>query len=163
MPPIDDENWPRQAPAEARIVPGLFRSRNFIWDNDHRIVEKHGVSWSQFLTLNALRSAGPAYVLSPTDLYASAQVTSGGMTKMLHGLEDAGFIERVDNPEDGRSRLVKLLPAGAEMAECIVDTLIATKQDLIGGILTEDECEELARVLRKLSGGLEAKMLEKDA
>ena len=82
---------------------------------------------------------------------------------MLHGLEDAGFIERVDNPEDGRSRLVKLLPAGAEMAERIVDTLIATNQDLIGGILTEDECEELARVLRKLSGGLEAKMSEKDA
>lgn len=155
---VTDPNWPKERPAEARIVPGLFRSRNYIWDNDHRVVESFGVSWSQFLTLSALRSAGPDFVLSPTQLYASAQVTSGGMTKMLIGLEKDGFVERLENPEDGRSRLVKLTDKGAELAEVIVTKLVETNKALIGGILTPEECEELATLLRKLSMGLDEKM-----
>lgn len=151
----DGPNWIKERPAEARIVPGLFRSRNYIWENDHRVVEAHGVTWSQFLALSSLRSAAPDFVLSPTQLYSSAQVTSGGMTKMLHGLAASGFIERIDNPLDGRSKLVRLLPEGAEKAELIVEKLIATNRDLIGGILSDAECEQLAKLLHKLSRGLQ--------
>jgi len=154
----DEPSWLTERPAEARIVPGLFRSRNYIWDNDHRIVESHGVSWSQFLALSSLRSAAPEHVLSPTQLYTAAQVTSGGMTKMMHGLTKSGYIERIDNPEDKRSRLVRLTPKGAELAEKIVEELVATNKSLIGGILTSDEAEVLAALLRKLSAGLQAKV-----
>lgn len=153
----DEPSWLTERPAEARIVPGLFRSRNYIWDNDHRIVESHGVSWSQFLALSSLRSAAPEHVLSPTQLYTAAQVTSGGMTKMLHGLTRAGYIQRIDNPEDKRSRLVRLTPKGAELAEQIVEELVATNKSLIGGILTSDEAEVLAELLQKLSAGLKAR------
>ena len=153
--------WPVERPAEALIVPDLFRSRNYIWDSDHRIVESHGVSWSQFLALSSLRSAGQDFVLSPTQLYTSAQVTSGGMTKMMHGLTKAGFIERIDNPEDGRSRLVRLTPAGATLAERIVDALVAANKDLIGGILTTEEAEQLAELLNTLSRGLQERNFDR--
>lgn len=141
-------------------MPGLFRSRNHIWDNDHRIVESHGVTWSQFLALSSLRSAGPDQKLSPTDLYTAAQVTSGGMTKMMHALHDAKLIERIDNPEDGRSRLVRITPKGAKLAEKIVEELIATNKILIGGILETEEVEELARLLQKLSTGLQSRKMD---
>ena len=154
----DEPSWLTERPAEARIVPGLFRSRNYIWDNDHRIVESHGVIWSQFLALSSLRSAAPEHVQSPTQLYTDAQVTSGGMTKMLHGLFKSGYIERIDNPEDKRSRLVRLTPKGAELAEKIVEELVATNKTLIGGILSPDETEVLAELLQKLSAGLQARM-----
>lgn len=153
----DGPSWPKERPAEARIVPGLFRSRNYIWDNDHRIVESHGVSWSQFLALSTLRSSEPNFTLSPTQLYTAAQVTSGGMTKMMHGLTKAGLIERIENPEDGRSRLVRLTPKGKDLAEEIVDALVQANKALIGGILEPDETEQLATLLRKLSLGLEAR------
>ncbi len=153
----DRPQFPSERPAEARIVPGLFRSRNYIWDNDHRVVEAHGVTWSQFLALAALRYAEPDHVLSPTELYTSAQVTSGGMTKMMHGLTKAGYVDRVDNPSDGRSRLVRLTPAGITLAEVIIEDLIATNKALIGGILTQDEAEQLAALLLKLSRGLQRK------
>ena len=153
----DGPTWPKERPAEARIVPGLFRSRNYIWDNDHRIVESHGVSWSQFLALSTLRSQEPDFTLSPTQLYTVAQVTSGGMTKMMHGLTKAGLIERIENPQDGRSRLVCLTPKGKAMAEEIVNALIQANKALIGGILEPDETEQLATLLRKLSLGLEAR------
>ena len=154
----EEPSWPKERPAEARIVPGLFRSRNYIWDNDHRIVESHGVSWSQFLALSSLRSAAPDYVLSPTQLYTAAQVTSGGMTKMMHGLTKAGLIERIDNPEDKRSRLVRLTPQGARLAEKIVGELISENKALIGGILSAEEAEQLASLLRKLSVGLQFRL-----
>lgn len=158
----DGPTWPKERPAEARIVPGLFRSRNYIWDNDHRIVESHGVSWSQFLALSTLRSSEPDFTLSPTQLYTSAQVTSGGMTKMMHGLTKAGLIERIENPKDGRSRLVRLTSKGKALAEEIVDALIQANKALIGGILEPDEAEQLATLLRKLSVGLEARMSSKE-
>lgn len=138
-------------------MPGLFRSRNYIWGNDHRIVESHGVTWSQFLALSSLRSAGPYQTLSPTQLYTAAQVTSGGMTKMMYALSDAKLIERVDNPDDGRSRLVRITPKGAELAGQIVEKLIATNKGLISGILNSEEAEELARLLHKLSTGLQSR------
>ena len=158
----DGPTWPKERPAEARIVPGLFRSRNFIWDNDHRIVESHGVSWSQFLALSTLRSSAPDFTLSPTQLYTAAQVTSGGMTKMMHGLTKAGLIERIENPEDGRSRLVRLTPKGKDLAEEIVDALIQANKALIGGILEPEETAQLATLLRKLSLGLEARKSSPD-
>lgn len=150
----NEPSWPSERPAEARIVPGLFQSRNYIWDNDHRTVESHGVSWSQFLALSSLRSAAPDHILSPTQLYIAAQVSSGGMTKMLHGLTEAGYVERIDNPDDKRSRLVRLTPKGAALAEGIVNKLIATNTALIGGILSTREAELLADLLTKLSAGL---------
>ena len=150
----NEPSWLQERPAEARIVPGLFRSRNYIWDNDHRIVESYGVNWSQFLTLSTLRSAAPDHVLSPTQLYNSVQITSGGMTKSLHGLTKAGFIERIENPEDKRSRLVRLTPSGGALVEKIVGELIETNKSLIGGILTKSEAEQLADLLTKLSVGL---------
>ena len=158
----DGPSWPKERPAEARVVPGLFRSRNYIWDNDHRIVESYGVSWSQFLALSTLRSSEPDFTLSPTQLYTAAQVTSGGMTKMMHGLTNAGLIERIENPEDGRSRLVRLTPKGKGLAEDIVDALIQANKALIGGILEPNETEQLATLLRKLSLGLEARKTAPD-
>lgn len=157
MSETDEPHWRKKPPPEARIVPGLFRSRNVIWDNDHRIVESHGVTWSQFLALSSLRSAEPDRTLSPTQLYTAAQVTSGGMTKMMHALSAAKLIERIDNPADGRSRLVRITPKGADLAERIVEDLIATNKALIGGILNPEEAEELARLLNKLSTGLQSR------
>lgn len=79
---------------------------------------------------------------------------------MLHGLTDAGLIERIDNPNDGRSRLVRITAKGKELAEVIVDELVATNKALIGGILNSDESEELARLLHKLSEGLQKRNAE---
>ena len=50
---------------------------------------------------------------------------------------------------------MRLTPKGARLAEVIVEKLVATNKALIGGILTGEETEELARLLRKLSAGLE--------
>ncbi|MEM7270970.1 MAG: MarR family transcriptional regulator [Pseudomonadota bacterium] len=150
-----EREWPVPRTPAARVVGGLFRSRNYVWDNDHRIVAEYGLSWTQFLVLMYLRGRAPHHVMSPTQLYEATQASSGGMTKALHALVAAGHIERTANPEDRRSRLVKLRPSGAQMAEVIVERLIDTNTEMFGDILSMEECETLAVLLAKLSAGLQ--------
>lgn len=149
----DDPNWDPSLNPAVRIVSGVFRSRNHIWENDHRIVGRHGLTWTQFTTLLALRFA-PDRTLTPTQLYAETQASSGGITKMLHALDQSGMIERIDNPNDGRSRLVRQTDKGARLVEGIVEELMETNSKLFADILTEEECETLAVLIQKLGRGL---------
>lgn len=154
---LKDRKWSVMPNTTTRIVGGLFRSRNYVWDSDHRVVAQHGISWTQFMVLRALRFSGDTFTLSPTELYDAAQASSSGMSKMLHGLTDAGFVERIAHPEDRRSTLVRLLPEGADVVEAIIDKLIETNAELFDGILNEKEKETLAELLGRFSEGLQKK------
>lgn len=145
------EHWPIIGETAARIVETLFRSRNHIWENDHRIVDEFGLTWAQFMTLVALRKAPPPHRLSPTELYSAVQVTSGGLTKVLDGLEADGYVRRLANPSDGRSRFAQLTPKGSRLVETIITELVKVNGDIFSEAMTEAECSELARLLQKLS------------
>jgi len=155
LPRRKDDNW--SDTMASRLVTGLFRSRNHVWDNDHRIVAKHGLTWTQYTTLMALRSAESDYTLSPSQIYAKAQVSSGGLTKMLHALESEDLVTRIDNPEDKRSRFVKLTPAGKVKVELVTGQLVETNTALFTSILSDNECEQLIALLSKLRSGLEVR------
>lgn len=148
-------NWPITLTTTGVIVKSLFRCRNIIWGNDHQIVEQFGLTWGQFETLVALRFAGNPYQLSPTQLYDAIQISSGGLTKILIGLEKMGHIKRTDNPNDQRSRFVRLVPKGKKMVEKIVDQLASINGDLLAEAMKPDEREELAKLLGKLADVLE--------
>lgn len=147
--------WSVTPSATTRIVAGLFRSRNYVWDSDHRVVGRFGISWTQFLILRALRFSADDFTLTPTELYSATQASSSGTAKMLKGLTEKGLVERIANTEDARSTLVKLTDAGADMVETIVDALIETNTQLFGGILSEADRETLADLLEQLSQALE--------
>ena len=49
-------------------------------------------------------------------LASNARVTKGAMTRLLDGLESRGFVERHQDPDDGRRWLIKLTSAGTEEA-----------------------------------------------
>ena len=149
--------WTATPTSTTKVVTGLFRSRNYVWDSDHRIVAKFGVTWTQFLILRALRFSNPEFVLSPTELYAATQASSSGTAKMLKGLQDDGYVDRLPNADDARSTLVRLTDKGADLVEAIVDELMAINTKLLGGILEEDELDQLAVLLQKLSVALEAR------
>ncbi|MBC8555953.1 MAG: MarR family transcriptional regulator [Gammaproteobacteria bacterium] len=139
--------WKQLESDTARIVHGLFRVRNFIWEQDHRIVGEYGLTWGQFTTLVELRKAIPLNRLSPTELYDAVQVTSGGLTKILNGLEQKSLVERVDNPEDGRSLLVQITDNGRTLIEEVVDHLVDINRALLGKSLSNQQIESLAGLL----------------
>lgn len=157
----ETSNWPPEWPAEMqpqalRVVGALFRSRNYVWENDQKVVAEFGLTWGQFQTLAALRSAEGG-LLAPTQLYDAARVSSGGLTKLLIGLCEKGYVTRKENPEDGRSKLVQLTADGAQAVEALVERLMEGNEALIGSILSGAEFEQLTGLLERLESGLRQK------
>lgn len=155
MPKAEPRPWSVTPNTTTRIVSGLFRSRNFVWDSDSKGAARFGVSWTQFLVLRALRFTHDAFTLSPTELYAATQASSSGMAKMLRGLAEKGLVERLSNPKDARSRLVRLTEKGAGIVEDIIDQLVATNTELFADVLPENDRVMLADLLERLGSSLE--------
>lgn len=108
-----------------------------------------GLRGGQFGVLSALRRAGDPFELTPTDLARHQVMTSGGMTPVIDGLEKRGLVERTPNPDDRRSRLVRLTPEGRDLVDRAMELHVQTEHALIDG-LTDDERVQLASLLRRL-------------
>ncbi|MEH6582078.1 MAG: MarR family transcriptional regulator [Halioglobus sp.] len=74
-------------------------------------------SYTEYLVLGMLRTTSDGKGLSPTVLNDILMQTSGGLTQTIKRLEQAGFISRAPNPEDGRSVIVELTRAGEDLAD----------------------------------------------
>ncbi len=96
------------------------------------------ISHWEFDVLATLRRAGTPYLMSPTVLFDSMMVSSGTMTNRLQHLEKKELIERVDNPEDKRSLLVKLTPKGLELIDKAVASHVQLENDLLRDISKEE-------------------------
>ena len=97
-----------------------------------------------------LRRAGAPYRLTPTELYKSLMITSGGLTHRLKRLEKAGLVKRTPSPEDGRSMMVELTSAGKERAEKAFRADMASELALFTA-MPEARRELLEELLRELT------------
>src|SRR3954469_7317097 len=52
-----------------------------------------GLQPGEFDVLATIRRSGEPYMLSPTQLYGAAMISSGGMTNRIDRLENAGLVE----------------------------------------------------------------------
>lgn len=114
----------------------------------------HGLTSGGFDVLATLRRSGPPYALSPGDLMASTMVTSGTMTHRVDSLKEAGLIERVRNPDDGRSFLISLTPAGHTLIDQAVSAHVETQAELVA-VLSEEQRAQLDDLLRQFLSAFE--------
>ena len=80
--------------------------------------------------------------------------TSGAMTHRLSGLERAGLIRRVPDPEDGRGLLVELTRKGIDLVDQVAPEHLANEHRLLASISQEEQAL-LIELLRKLLAGFE--------
>lgn len=113
------------------------------------IFAAHGIDRGEFDVISTLRRAGPPWRLTPTQLYSTLMVSSGGMTHRLVRLERAGLVRREPSESDGRSTDVVLTDEGRALAEAAMREDMAYEATLIAP-LDEDERTRLAALLRKL-------------
>jgi DNA-binding MarR family transcriptional regulator len=107
--------------------------------------------------LASLRRGGAPFRLSPTSLYVALMRSSGAMTHRLASLEAAGLIERVPDPDDGRSVLVELTPAGLALVDDVAPAHLANERRLLAALSADDQ-RQLIGLLRKLLRSFEAGM-----
>ena len=105
--------------------------------------------------LATLRRSGAPYALTPTALYDATMMSSGGMTNRIDRLQQAGWVERRPNPEDGRGTLVALTKAGFALIDKAVSAHVENQRALLS-VLTDAEQRQLAKLLAKLIDGQRA-------
>jgi DNA-binding MarR family transcriptional regulator len=72
------------------------------------------LSPSQIAALATIDRHGP---LTPSELAARERIKRPTATRVIARLEESGLVDRTRDPEDGRSSLVALAPAGRELLE----------------------------------------------
>lgn len=112
-------------------------------------IELHQLQKSDFGVLSALRRSPMPYCLSPTELYQRMFYSSGGLTKVLGRLEDVKLIDRIENPDDKRSKLVMLSAKGKRLVEMLMPQLHQQGKSLLSG-LTQNETVQLEKLLQKV-------------
>lgn len=96
------------------------------------------------------RRAGTAG-LNPRDLQRSVMVTSGGMTKRIDRLEEAGLVERRPDPDDRRAVLIRLTRRGRGVIDRALEAMLVVERRAVTEALPatadRDRLVELLRVL----------------
>lgn len=112
----------------------------------------YGLQPGEFDVLATLRRSGAPYALTPTALYDAAMMSSGGMTNRIDRLQQAGWVERRPNPDDGRGTLVALTKPGFALIDKAVSAHVENQRAVLS-VLTEAEQRQLAKLLAKLIEG----------
>jgi MarR family 2-MHQ and catechol resistance regulon transcriptional repressor len=115
-------------------------------------VRTFGLTEPQFGALECLGHLGPMTI---GQLCKKQLVSGGNMTVVVDNLEKEGLVERVPSKEDRRSILVRLTDKGTKLFNDIFEQH-AQYVAKLASVLTEDEQEELGRLLKKLGVSLSA-------
>lgn len=108
-----------------------------------------GLKTGEFDVLATLVRSGPPYKLTPTELYRTTMMSSGGMTARVDKLEKAGLVERRAHPEDRRALTVCVTEKGLDLIKNMIPDYVKTQHEAVDG-LSGDEQQQLAGLLEKL-------------
>ena len=150
--------WHRERPdldvSALAILARLFRIVHLADRELAKGTAAHGLQPGWFDLLASLRRAGPHYELNPTDLMHATMLSSGGITKRLDRLAEAGLIKRRANPDDRRGTLVRLTRKGRAVIDRTLETHLANEDRLLKPLSRADR-QALDRLLRQLLTGLD--------
>jgi len=107
-----------------------------------------GLKTGEFDVLATLVRSGPPYKLTPTELYRTTMMSSGGMTARVDKLEKAGLVERCPHPDDRRALTVCLTDKGLTLIKSKIPDYIDVQHTAVDG-LSEEEQRQLSGLLEK--------------
>lgn len=154
------EQWNRERPdldASSMLLLGRLGEAALVIARErlNPLFADFGLQPGEFDVLATLRRSGAPYALTPTALYDATMMSSGGMTNRIDRLQQAGWVERRPNPEDGRGTLVALTKAGFALIDKAVSAHVENQRAVLS-VLTDAEQRQLAKLLAKLIDGQRA-------
>ena len=156
------EQWRTERPdldtTPMAVLGRLFRAEHLSDPVLSDALAAHGLQPGWFDLLAALRRAGSPYELNPTELTRATMLSSGGTTKRLDRLEEAGLVERRPDPSDRRGTLVRLTRRGKRVIDRAVESHLQNEARLLRSF-TPAELRTLDCLLRKLLQELESTRL----
>ena len=113
------------------------------------LLATHELTINDFDVLAQL-SRAPEQALKRVDLAERVLLTPSGITRLLKGLEDAGWVSNRPCAEDARVTYAVLTPAGKKKLEQARKTHVASVRALFSERFEHDELETLASLLERL-------------
>jgi DNA-binding MarR family transcriptional regulator len=147
-------NWPEALANSTGVMRQLLSAADRLRQSCHPHIAAHGIQPGDFDVLVTLRVAGEPFELSPTTVYRQRCLSSGGLTKILHRLQDAGLVARRSNAEDKRGQLIRLTAKGKRVVEATMRDLAQLEQDVLADF-EHNETRLLSDLLDKLRHGID--------
>jgi DNA-binding MarR family transcriptional regulator len=151
-----ETHWPSSLSPHSALILGLYRLRDIVSERTLPVVNEFGLSEAGFDVLVTLHAQAPPYRLTPSDLYRSILMSSGGLTKVLKSLEENGWVERIARPEDKRSSFVQLTASGILHAEAVMQAVAKNDENIFATTLTPEQHQQLVETLLSAVAKLEA-------
>jgi len=114
-----------------------------------RLEAAHGLTLSDFDVLVQLYFA-PERALRRVDITRAVLLTASGITRLLDGLERAGWVEKRACETDARVSYAVLTESGVEKFEAARRSHNADIEELFGSRFSHEEREQLAELLGRL-------------
>jgi DNA-binding MarR family transcriptional regulator len=114
-----------------------------------RLEARHGLTLNDYDVLVQLYYA-PDQQLRRIDLARTVLLTASGITRLLDGLERAGWVEKARCKSDGRVTYAVLTDVGRQKFEEAQASHLGDLDELFGSRFSEDECTALAELLGRL-------------
>lgn len=138
-----------------RLFFRLYQCSNLMHKNGTRHVAKFGATTQQWAVLGALaRPLVRARGMSVKDLIEFLMLSRQNLTAVLDRLEARGWVQRIKDPQDGRSRLIHLTDEGNRVWAAMQEG-IAAFYDKALEPLGEEERIQLHLLLNRLRDGLD--------
>jgi len=129
-------------------ISNLFRSAAAVRRHmEAKVLATERMSWTSFVALWVLWVWGELGANAFAEAIGISRPTATGV---LRTLDARGWIARRADPDDGRSVLVSLTPAGRKTIEHLFPRFNA-EETAIAGALAEPDQDRLASMLRSLS------------
>lgn len=152
------EQWHTERPdldvAPLELIGRLLRVAHLLDANLGGELAEFELQPGWFDLLAALRRSGPPYELNPGELMETTMLSSGGMTKRLDRLVEAGLVERRPDPDDRRGTRVRLTRRGKAVFDRALEAHLLNEERVLGSLKRADR-RDLNRLLRRLLEDLE--------
>ncbi len=122
-------------------------------------IKSFGLTEPQFGVLECLGHVGP---LTLGELSKKQLVSGGNITCVVDNLEKDGLVERTASKEDRRAIVARLTPKGKQLFDHIFAQHARFVAN-IAAVLSENEQETLAALLKKLGLELQERIASKEA
>jgi DNA-binding MarR family transcriptional regulator len=126
----------------------LIRFETDLWNGvDARLRSEHDLPLTWFEPMQVMSKYTACRVL---DIKEELSITVGGTSKLVDRIEAAGLCRRLANPDDRRSRIIELTPAGRRLLAKATKSFEDELQTRLESFVTGRELDQFGATVVKL-------------
>jgi DNA-binding MarR family transcriptional regulator len=126
----------------------LIRYETELWNAiDARLRAEHDLPLSRFEPMQVIAEHDGCRIY---DIVEALSITTGGASKIVDAIEASGYSRRRPNPNDRRSSVIELTPAGRRVLARATKTFEAELEQRIGAALPARSLQQFGVTLAKL-------------